>query len=443
MADKEDSDTYTRAKRRKPFISARNEIKELRGRVTRSRLGLREHREEFRLQQATVRDLEARFWKGLQQHWENDVQLDRTVFGKLYEEIQAALDILGPAEEEYNEKEDDLDVLEYKLEIQEERFYDHLADIDPDDDSAVTLARTPPESHPARPPSTISDDAVGETSSMQQYLSRVGDANLIKERLLELRYEKLSYLDLEHERIALDLPLYQPNVEFLATFDETHSKYLEDLHRIEEDLSRLRVEAGLIDGGGGVLPLLTDASPKTPSLELTSQYVEPPRRRSDGDLLGIPVDASSARERINQWILDRLSNSQIEQARHKAILNDSTLDEDTWKARVGEYWQKDRAGSSSSHPSFQEKSGVSSTTTPILIPFQGSTENISTAFNEMNFKLDDSGQDPLRFKDQEVDPSLERSPRESVKNVPLFHSHSHSSDTGKFSLDSWVTSASY
>ena len=334
--------------------AAWNDLDDLRGSVTRSRLELRERRVELRQERTQALELEAQLWKNLQGHWDGDGAFDQTVLNGLYLEITKARDMTGPKEESYNDLEDDLNLMEYKLEKKETRFYSQSANIHlgenfkPSCDSSYG-------SGPAWSSSSASEQTDNSSSPSNRYLSKIGDARIIRERLSELELERSHYLDLERERDAMGHPLYQPNVDFLNTFPDVHARYLEQLRQIEDDLAAFRIDACLpehVQTRGSSSATNFDGPAKSPSLRNASHYFDPSqvpipaRRSSDSRVSQNRTASSSPRGRINWWILERLTDSPLERVRHKTILNDPEIDDSTWLRLICVYWGKDRAGRS-------------------------------------------------------------------------------------------------
>ena len=330
------------------------EIQDMRGLVTRNRLELRERRVELKQDRAHARELEAQIWRYFQSFWHGNAGLDISTIDPLFFELNKARDELGPKEETYNELEDELDALEYRLEMKESRFYTRFEKIYRDDKLEPSFTDSSDRSHRAWFRSSASDHTDNSSSPLNRYLSKIGDATIIRERLSELEAEQRHYLEVERERDALGYPLYQPNVEFLNTFPDIRAQYLEELRQIEEDLRALGHEPGVprhatddetsSSASRGILSKpasLQDVSPSSASIPV----LRPPRRRSDGDLSHDTQDVSP-RARINQWILDVLTNSPLERARHRAILDNPELNDSAWLRLVREYWEKDHGASS-------------------------------------------------------------------------------------------------
>ena len=328
---------------------AKKQVQYLRDQVTSRRLELRELRAELRQRHVKIRQMEAQFWRSMQTQWNDNTTLDKSALQLLFDDIQRALDELGPEESNYDEKEDDLDLLEYKLGKIEDRFYHTDEDLAGNTDgfpsaSSSSSSRRSQSTDPTRP-----ED---EASWNYRYLSRLGDANIVRERLADLSIEKSHYVDLERDRSAMGLDLYKPNVEFLDTFEDVYASHEFELREIEEDLQRLLKESHSTSPTArepfGPIDLPQDSISLTHEHEVPKSHShgDTRRRKSDCDLRKVQVDPLTIRHCINQWILEILEVSAFERARHRAWLDDPNLDERHWWSLVLDYWQSDQAAKS-------------------------------------------------------------------------------------------------
>ncbi|KAL8648006.1 MAG: hypothetical protein Q9210_005231 [Variospora velana] len=349
----------------------REEITQIREHVITSRLDLREQRAEMRQQHGLVRVLEAQFLRCLQH---SEAVNDQDAMGRLHAELCAALEQLGPMEGDYDEKEDGLDTLEFDLEAKERRFYRQYAQSDANGSlespstqrSSISISPQEVEASLAGRPDFL--------SPQYQYYSRVGDAKIVRERLMELEAQRDHFLEIERDRDALSIPLYQENIDFLANYDCAYAEHVEELEKIDNDIYKLGLQAGFFKPNDVAFTAATPAPaieefsdssaekrPRSPFTDpeqtrrSSSPTPESPRRKSEADVQKMPKDQQSSRERINQWILERLKNTRLEKARHRAILNDPKLPPKVWWSLVLEFWQQDRAAiptaSSSRHAS--------------------------------------------------------------------------------------------
>ena len=320
--------------------SLRKGISEIRERLIENRLAFREQRAEMLQQHAVVRQLETE----LLQHWRSPEGLVRMpVVEQLHADLCVALDLLGPMERDFDEKEDEVNTLEFKKEIKEARLYQYQSQTSSNEGSFTSTS--------SNRTSVLSE----EPASF--YHSLVGDAKIARERLIDLEVEKQQYLDIERERRLLGYPLYEENVEFLESYNDVYAQHREELERIERNISGLGYQPGVFrlqvdysndsqrEAASDAQSMPTYWSPLRSALAPPAE--DPARRKSEGDLGDVPNDPRSSRDRINEWLLERLKHSHIEQARHRAILDDPNLDKSSWWKKVCEYWQQDRTPKSS------------------------------------------------------------------------------------------------
>ncbi|KAI4134054.1 MAG: hypothetical protein LQ347_001844 [Umbilicaria vellea] len=220
-----------------------------------SRLAIRERRADLRQQHGKVAEHFASSYKTLQGYLRSGENVTDSDLNKLNEELYEARDKLGPMEEDYNEAEDHLHLLEYQLDTQETKLYRQSteirsAGISNSSTSSSSSGRTQLQSLRG-----ILDDAAEETSPRERYLSRLGDADIIRERLHDIVIERNEYLELEQRRKSHALLPYPPNVAFLANFPLAYGQLMKELHEVEGDLRRLDDEARVnLDNGREIAP---------------------------------------------------------------------------------------------------------------------------------------------------------------------------------------------
>lgn len=372
--DRDEASRVPPASRVHPPKKLRKRISRLREKVIGSRLELRERRVDMREQHGLVRSLEAQ----LLRHWqENNGLIEQDAIGRLHNELCAALDELGPMEQNYDEKEDGLDTLEYDLEAHESRFYKRYTRSDSDESHDSPSMHRSSMSSPSEAIDLVPADHQNFLAPQYLYNARIGEAYAARERLMELDEQKAHYLEIEQDRTALGIPLYQENVDFLSKYPSIYAKHMEELEKIEVDIRQLSgsthleetVDYGLLHGVGRHSDVSADFRQKSPFTEpeqakpLDGTTKESLRRKSEADVWNVPDDPRSSRDRINQWIWERLEHSKMEKVIHKTILNDPEIDEDAWWQLVRQFWQFDRAARSSKNSS-RHASGLSTSVRP-------------------------------------------------------------------------------
>ena len=250
-----------------PHQEAHFDVQRLRIKVTLGRLDLRQRRTRLREQRQKTVDHEVEFYESLQRSWTLSGKVEDSSLSNLVECLHEARDQLGPMEEDYNEAEDDLDELEYELETQEKKFYSRPGNLGSVGDSSSPKRGSSSEGTQQRSLSYTVWDAAKDSSPRARYLSRVGDANILRERLEDLTEEQNECLEREQQRRSYSLLPYPPNVDFIANFPLVYTKLMEELLETEDDIRRLRDEAGIINSNH-----VGEIAPTTPSsMESISQ----------------------------------------------------------------------------------------------------------------------------------------------------------------------------
>lgn len=333
------------------FDSAWKKMLDLREEVMQARLTLRELGLNLREPRSQVRNLHSQLLTSWQSHWNRGHEPDGDSLTTIYEKMQRLLDDIGPLEEAYSEQEDELHVLEYRLGETEKKLYSKTVVLNMD-----LHSDTSPSS-----PNEVSEESVillptfsgGTTNdeAIQRYLDRVGDANIARERVLILRQERDEYFGTAQQRLALGVPQYQPNVEFLEEFEKNYELRVQEMNAINEDLPQLAAAAGIDNAPENIqdLSLNAPADPWGVTLRATWPQLPVPadgsklrRTLSDGDLSKLrKTDTSSFRERINNWILENLAVSKLEQFHQHLILGSPNLQEHEWWDLVLRYWKQE------------------------------------------------------------------------------------------------------
>lgn len=365
QGDGANTDDKPRREHRRNKVKA--ETDDLRDQVARLRLEIRELRVEPQQGSARIWEMIGRFWWELRSLAEIHPRTNNSL-KELQDQIQRSLDEIGPKQASYDEKEDDLIFLEYQLENKEIRLYELESRLERSSTTALGDLSSKSSSQQSR--STSPPLTKDESSLAHRYLSRVGDANIVNERLMELTEERAQYLDLERDRVAMGFQLYQPNVDFLARFDDVYANHLDQLREISEDIHNMELDKGLLslDDVSIRLSAGEHLNPRIAPLRAQSDRLEGivhdriRRRNSDGDLVYLSFDRWSSRQSINRWISESLDISVIDGGRYHAIFDNSDLDEGSWWRLVQECWRTGRtAGLLQSSPGERSRFSASAT----------------------------------------------------------------------------------
>ncbi len=326
--------------RRAKATAERNAIAKLRGQVIRKRLKVREKRVELRREQAAASQLDANYTTILSAFMVQGASTDPTSLYAAFEKCRKARDTVGPIEEDYNQLEDTLIELEDTLDERENKFYRDYPAISVASNSPISVASSP------YVPTTASGSLVegDEPSQDKEYLVKLGEANIMKERLDDLLFERAQYEEESRIRSPYGIPLEASSEMFLRNFDEIYRKSLEDLQAVEDQVRELKrtSSTGL------------QVTSQPPSGNETLQSLEEPvpsaneshRRLSElfpnsrPEFLG---EFANTRDRINGWLLHILQHSPLDADLHRAMLGNYAVDDNKWAEMLLRTWQLDDA----------------------------------------------------------------------------------------------------
>jgi hypothetical protein len=302
-----------------------------------------------------------------------------------YKAMQDARDTYGPAEYEYNELEEQLDETEFELAKTEGRVYkakvhsiDDTSGLESSPDLGIGSPRPAPVSLLG-----LSSDASDEYHPLQvDYLSRLGDLDLAKERRQNLVLERERLLMARESKVRVGMELHEHEKEFLANFPAREANLLGEITEIEEDVERMKatcIEAGLEiieEVSGSLEGSVNDDDPTVPAKE----GVTPHETSLDRDLIPessqslFPLllpksdpakasleslitnfDESNKGDRVKRWMLYKLRTSPLEVEllvriflQVLDVLNFSTwqMGITDWQFCVLFYWDEDETNKS-------------------------------------------------------------------------------------------------
>jgi hypothetical protein len=286
---------------------------------------------------------------------ENPSLQTSTIF-TLYEDCQKTRDLYQPLEDNYNTAENQLDQKDFELgEIEDENLAreesevfepndgdDVSAELDGMQDSSVSIGS---DAQFTRYPPVVLD-----------YFSRIGDANLIRERLDDLRGHRATLVEHQQSREHLGIPLDPESEQFLADFDKVHTQLLAQLADAEDDISRVKTScerAGLLNGDGTVQNeedeqdegILTFGSTRTDRDSLLLREQDKRLTFSDISIDSTETWRINKAEFIDRWFLVGLRGSRLEISHLKSLLDLQALNVDGERLNelVLEWWPKDTA----------------------------------------------------------------------------------------------------
>ncbi|KAI9723286.1 MAG: hypothetical protein M1812_001169 [Candelaria pacifica] len=332
-------------KRRAKATEKRDAIAKLRGQLIRKRLKVREKRVELRREQAKASQLDANYTKILSAFMGQGARTDPAPLYVAYEGCRKARDTVGPLEDDYNQLEDSLIDLEDALDERENKFYKDYPAISVGSNDSFSAASS------LYVPTTASGSLAegDEPVQNEKYLAKVGEANLMRERLEGLLLERAQYMEESRIRSPYGIPLEASSEIFLRDFDEIYAKALQDFHGLEDQVQELKrtspIESTISTrsaSDGEILPPLKGPTLSTKGNRRRLSELFP---NSKPEYLG---EFATRRARINAWLLHILQRSPLDADLHRTILRQTILgndamDDNKWAELLLKTWPLDDA----------------------------------------------------------------------------------------------------
>ncbi|MCJ1357160.1 MAG: hypothetical protein MMC33_007156 [Icmadophila ericetorum] len=328
--------------------NAQQKLIDLRAKVFRSRLKLKEKRSELREEHSCANELDAKFMSLLRQCWVKRALVEESIFESAYEELEEKRNLIGTLEYEYDQAEYDYEEVEALLDNAEEQYLESVTQ------DAATKDPGAGDKHSffSLPTELSLDSLTSKKSDLLQslyekYQDRLGDSRIMRERLEDLRHQH----DIEAKNIErqknighmVDESLFQSLDDLKQDYRKTEAQIMtidRDLEDIQASLKAVNIP---ITKSSEFEAEVLEVEP-TPSIQ---SDLGPQTHHSDSVLSYLRENFSGARARINSWILETLKVSPIEHAHHKSILRamqDISLDDRAWAHAVLEYWGEEKDG---------------------------------------------------------------------------------------------------
>jgi hypothetical protein len=295
-------------------------LRNLRASTLRLRGQLRQLRKELHRREFAKSSADDLFMKHVRElrsasisHLNQDIfKSEDTILEAQYAAIQAARDDYGPIFDDYNNMEDLLDQQEFEMAKIESRLYHPTIDETlPSGPSLIGLSsESPPKLHPLH----IS------------YLSRLGDLDLVRERLQNMIQERDSILYDQESRLRVGMNVHENEQNFLDQFPLQEAALLGELVAIEQDIERLK-EACLEEGielaesslgdidGSEVEDISIKSQSDHASIGPSTFSLLLPKSDEKKVKLGVFItdfDEGNKNDRINRWLRYQLQTSPLE-----------------------------------------------------------------------------------------------------------------------------------
>jgi hypothetical protein len=273
-------------------------------------------------------------------------------------ECERARDEYGPLEDDCNWLEDQLGRDEFELTKLEEKLFSHMNN--PQDfkmEEAISEADSPA-------PSAYSDSDVGQDPHhplVSKFLSKMGDVDILEERLTYLVEEKYSLDSEKQTRQLVEQDLAPDDQEILDNYDDAYVKLarqIEEARNQAETLKQECLKEGLVDANGNPadfekLERQTFMGDVEAGSE-KSEYVKFPALIPRPGIQEVkfydagpnPEEFSnSAGDHVNQWLLHQLRSSPLQVNMLVGIFEArfGRIKDERWQIDVITFWYVDGA----------------------------------------------------------------------------------------------------
>jgi hypothetical protein len=202
------------------------------------RLKGHELRGSIRQERQALTDIDARFMQELRNVLLRSPDEKFQHLLGLYEEMDSRRNLLLPKEDDYNLLEDQMNTQDFELEEASKKLLEVL-------EGVRNSLFSDGDLHPffeanADLQSVTSRGNESVRPEQREYLSRVGDLDLVEARLSELQRERADLVEREKSRIRVGLVLDEESRKFLDAFDDNHALLQKERALIVRDIEKMR-----------------------------------------------------------------------------------------------------------------------------------------------------------------------------------------------------------
>jgi hypothetical protein len=203
-----------------------------------TRLEAHKRRSIIRRDRKVLGDLDARFIQELRNILYTSPNEKLEALLGLCEEMQTLRDEFLPKEDDYNLIEDRLITEEFELQETGEKLLSILDRVRNSSVGGSELSSRLEEDFTQVNRAASLGSATQRPETLE-YLSRLGDRDIVIERLSELRHERATLVEEEKSKARVKMVLSEEARKFLDTFDVRHEKLQQELAVVDADLARL------------------------------------------------------------------------------------------------------------------------------------------------------------------------------------------------------------
>jgi hypothetical protein len=284
---------------------------------------------------------------------DKDISEDK-MMEELFRMCEKARDEYGPLEDDCTLLENHIGSQELELQRLEEKFYERPFE----PPASQTEALDSPQPSPTVSLYSGSDASQEFHPLVAKYLSRVGDVEILKERLDEHLEERYILEEEKELRQGLGHDLAEPAQKWLDSYSNTETLLMNQLEEAELEVANLRANCfsrGLVDEEGNPTDFesqeqryfVNDFSTEKERSEYVKYPLLIPRPLSRVQLKDPALDSEESLDDssniVSQWLLQQLRSSPLDVNLLARISESlfSYINREKWQQNVVKYWYKD------------------------------------------------------------------------------------------------------
>jgi hypothetical protein len=233
---------------RKELRRAHSRILDHRARVSTGRLRLQRKRIDIRQLVERSSKLEDIILSALDHVPDQTLPEGEPPLSTVFEQVRGFRHEIRSLEHQYNEDDDDLACDEDALDKKERHFFETYETVLIPEGGIASSSTSRSTSRPSRRRSKQGPSS-RTTNPLYDYETKIGQANILRERINELPLEREEY---QQEKAHLDsqgLSMDPLDLEFLDDYEDILAKYLADLAAVEAEIHKLEqaaIESGMV-----------------------------------------------------------------------------------------------------------------------------------------------------------------------------------------------------
>lgn len=300
---------------------ALKKVADLRDRLYGKRLQLKERRNELRQELSILGEADAKFMKAVRLYCSRNHVFEDDFDENYYTNMEQQRDIIGSLQYEYDQEENEYDVVEIELELEDgklSRMVSNFLDQEYGYDDEDGLRSNPSSGRRLLLQETVYPPKTDKEIAIEEYQSRQGDARILQERLADLLAEEDARRSFAKKKENAGWDFVESEGDFAKEIKELYLENTSELEVIQADVRRLKeglVQSGYLESEPAASTTIQPAdlfshprsqSPSSIHTETPFSQVRRNRAKSDSIAPFVEEEVLTARVRqfrVLQWIL--------------------------------------------------------------------------------------------------------------------------------------------